>query len=51
MLGRETVHGNGILADILKPDVLDGAPTADAVHTLALVLADDCVLQCCALAE
>lgn len=43
--GEATIHGDGILANILKPDILDGATTTDAVHTLALVLADDCIFQ------
>ena len=40
-----TYDGDGILADVLEPHVLDGAATADAVNALALVRADDDVLQ------
>lgn len=39
-----TLDGDGILADVLKPDKLEGAG-AEAVHTLALVGADDDVAQ------
>lgn len=42
--GLVVLDGDGILADVLEPDVLNGA-VAIAVDALGLVLADDGVLQ------
>lgn len=41
---RVVLHGDGILADVLKPNELEGAG-AVAVDTLSLVLADDDVAE------
>ena len=35
------LDGNGILADVLKPGVLDGAATTETVDALALIGADN----------
>lgn len=48
--GFVVLDRDGIFADVLKPDVLEGA-VAGAVHTLGLALADDGVLQGGALVE
>lgn len=44
LTGLVVLDGNGILADVLKPDELEVA-RAVAVNTLGLVLADDDVSQ------
>lgn len=44
LAGLVVLDGDGILADVLEPNVLDGA-VAVAVDTLGLVLANDGVLQ------
>lgn len=46
-----TYDGDGILTDVLKPDILDGASSSKTVHTLALVLANDDVLEGSALSQ
>jgi hypothetical protein len=37
---RSTYDGNSIFANLLKPHILNGASTTQAVHTLALVSAN-----------
>jgi hypothetical protein len=46
-----TYNGDGVLTDVLEPNILDGAATAEAVDAFALVLADYHVAQGCAGAE
>lgn len=48
--GAITLDGDSVLADVLEPDVLEGA-RALAVDTLGLVLTDDDVLKSGALLE